>query len=331
MDAASSSSAAEAAGSADEASSSQPTRVASPYMPVRKETPTPLSTLFNFIRLRHSASGGYNPRQIKRQVSNYLEKLESNALGAMQPNVRTEETRLQKYLIMAQNDKYHLQIGLLNISATKGNELKNALLMMDNNTKWRAVINIEDDDEPNKSPHSVAVEAEKKNDKISLVVVDAYISPMTDSDIAKHITSYDDAALTVLFTAVQKTVSGCKIFSLHDVKAMVSNEEAINQFHQLNYAKIDDKGYNKSDPRTFVTRQFKHLLPADFYQLTTSRRVFNSLPESIKNTLRSDFNRNRHTRITYEIDGLPQKLTYNTAIEDQRITFAKDTLEWLDK
>ncbi|CPR17249.1 YopJ family acetyltransferase [Brenneria goodwinii] len=321
-------SAAESSGGPQESSSSQPASAVYPYTSARKETSAGLSARFSRLGLGLRSSEGYNPRQVTKQLNNYLNKLESHASDSIQPNVRTEESALQKYLIMAQNDKHHLQIGLLSISATNGDELKNALRMMDNNTKWRAVMNIADDDEPNEPPHSVAVEAEKKNNKISLVVVDAYASAFTDSDIAEHITDHD-AALTVLFTSVQKSPSGCKIFSLHDVKAMASREEVMNQFHQRNYAKIDDGDYDKSNRDTFVTREFKHQLPADFYRLTTSQSVFNSLPEPIKNTLRHDFNKNLNTRITYENHGVPQAVTYNTAIEDQRMAFARDTLQWL--
>lgn len=278
-----------------------------------------------------NSSESYNPRALKRQMNDYLHKLEHSANNAIQPDARAEEMQLQKYLIQAQNYKYDLQIGLLNISESRGGELKNALQNMENGTKWHAIVNIAIDDEPGDTPHSVAMEAEKKNGKISLVVVDANRSPFTDTDIAIHLPGLN-AALTVLYTGTQKTLSGCKIFALNDAKAMAGNEDAIARVHQQNYAKIDeDDEYNTDDAGSLTTREFKHVLPADFYQLTTSRRVFNSLPASIQNQLSDHFHQHLNTRAAGENGGDAEEVTYNTAIEDQRIAFARDALAWLEQ
>lgn len=271
----------------------------------------------------------YNPRAVKGQMNDYLQKLESSRNSAIQPDVKKEEMRLQSYLIRAQNDKHHLQIGLINISENNGHELKYALRHMENGTRWRTIVNIANDDEPDETPHSVALEAEKRDGKISLVAVDARLSAFTDTDIAGHLTG-DNAALTVLYTGAQKTLSGCKIFALHDAKAMADNERAIERVHQQNYQRIDeDDEYDADDADSLAKREFDHVLPADFYRLTTSRGVFNALPASIRDALSDDFRRNLNTRTTYENDGTAEVVTYNTAIEDQRIAFARDALAWL--
>lgn len=276
-------------------------------------------------------SESYNPRELKAQMNNYLQKLQSSENNAIQPNVKNEEMRLQSYLIRAQNDKHNLQMGLMNISENNGHELKYALGHMENGTRWQTIMNIANDDEPDETPHSVALEAQKKDGKISLVAVDARLSAFTDTDIAGHLTGYN-AALTVLYTGAQKTLSGCKIFALHDAKAMAANEHVMERLHQQNYERIEgDDEYDANDADCLVKREFNHILPADFYRLTTSRRVFNALPESLRSTLSDDFHRNLNTRTTYENDGEAEEVTYNTAIEDQRIAFARDALAWLER
>lgn len=258
------------------------------------------------------------------ELKSFIRDLENaDRLGKQFPAAELDQ-KFQKVMVDAQNHLHpKLKARIFEVSDTDTESFRNAIINTSRGERWRAVINVEHVHVKAAPSHAIAVEVSRNGKKTSVIAIDS-VWGCTDTIavIPKALNGVKGAKLTIINTATQKDPVNCKIFALSTAKLMGEADELMHKLHDDNLAgKIGGYTAESDDGVIYKAVAGSELLDAKFFEHTTSREVFEDLPEHIQEELSAGFNANFKVR---NVAGGTKE--YNSSIEQQRLQFLHDAL-----
>ncbi|MEA9733355.1 YopJ family acetyltransferase [Xanthomonas campestris pv. campestris] len=261
------------------------------------------------------------------QLQDFIEALEHAERQGKQYPAAELDQKFQPQVVAAQNHIHpNLDVKVFDASASEPNALRQAIVNTGRGQRWRAVVNVERIHGKGAPSHGIAVDVSGGRGKVSVLAVDS-VWGCTDtlSVMTAALKGVKNATLTILNTGTQKDVINCKTFALANAKAMADNDDLMVDLHKKNLrGKIVGTGDTINDVDVTIARG-SDVLDASFFQHTTSKDVFDDLPEHIREPLEENFDQNFR-----EIEAGGKRRAYNTSIQQERLKYLRDALLFAD-
>jgi hypothetical protein len=257
------------------------------------------------------------------QLKEFIQTLEQAERRGQQFLAAKLDQKFLPQMVAAQNHiRPQRDIKVFEASTSESDALRQAIANTTRGNRWRAVVNVERVYGNGAPGHGVAVDVSGGRGKVSVLVVDsAWGCPDTLAGLTAALKGVKNAMLTILNTDTQKDLINCKIFALANAMAMADAGDLMEDLHKKNLrGKIRGTVDTINGVDVTIVRG-SDVLDARFFQHTTSKEVFDDLPENIRGPLAESFARNFR-----EMDAGGTRREYNTSIERERLKFLRDAL-----
>jgi hypothetical protein len=257
------------------------------------------------------------------QLQDFIQALELAGRQGKQYPAAELDQKLQPQMVAAQNHIHpKLDVKVFEASTSEPDALRQAIVNTGRGERWRAVVNVERIHGKEAPSHGIAVDVSGGRGKVSVLAVDS-VWGCTDTlaVMTAALKGVKNATLTILNTDTQKDVVNCKIFALANAKAMADAGDLMEDLHKKNVrGKIVGSGDTINEVDVTIARG-SDVLDARFFEHTTSKEVFDGLPETIRGPLEESFARNFR-----EMEATGTRRAYNTSIEQERLKYLRDAL-----
>ncbi len=278
-----------------------------------------VSAMAGRVALPSSSSGP----AIEAQLKDFIQALEQAQLQGRQFPAAELDQRFLSHMVAAQNRIHpELDVKVFEASRSDSHALRQAIVDTASGQRWRAVVNVERIHGKGAPSHGVAVDVSGSRGKVSVLAVDS-VWGCSDSlaVLTAALKGVKNATLTILNTGTQKDVVNCKIFALANAKAMADAGHLMEDLHKKNLrGQIAGTDDTINDVDVTIARG-SDVLDARFFQHTTSKDVFDGLPEHIRKPLAESFAGNFR-----QVTAGGKRREYNASIEQERLKFLRDAL-----
>ncbi|WP_201779174.1 YopJ family acetyltransferase [Robbsia andropogonis] len=274
---------------------------------------------------RVSLPSSSSPRTLAAQLQDFIQALKHAERQGKQYPAAELDQKFQPQMVAAQNHIHpKLDVKVFEASTSEPDALRQAIVNTGRGERWRAVVNVERIHGKLAPSHGIALDVSGGRGKVSVLAIDS-VWGCTDTlaVMTAALKGVKNAALTILNTGTQKDVVNCKIFALANAKAMADAGDLMVDLHKKNFrGKIVGTGDTINDVDVTIARG-SDVLDARFFKHTTSKDVFDDLPVHIREPLEESFAQNFR-----EIEAAGKRRAYNTSIEQERLKYLRDALEW---